>query len=174
MFNNERDERDITVVKEYVTWIDVDHFINSLDEFIKTNKFNGVYGPARGGLLFAVMISHKYKLPFLGAPQKGCLVIDDIVDTGKTAEAWKDKGYKIASMYYKINPLVEPDFWMYEKKDNWISFPWEDIRSDEDIQKANDTITKVINNLFYKTDDIDIVNDFKESLNILKGGHYNE
>lgn len=171
---NERDERDMTIKKEFVTWMDVDHFINSLQDFIKEHEFTGVYGPARGGLLFAVMISHKYGLPFLGAPQKGCLIVDDIVDTGKTAEAWKDKGYTIVSMYYKRNNLVEPDYWMFEKTDNWINFPWEETRSDEDIQKALTTIEKIINNLFYKVDDKDIVDQFKEALNIIKGGYYNE
>ena len=163
---NERDERDMTIKKEFVNWMDVDHFINSLQDFIKEHEFTGVYGPARGGLLFAVMISHKYGLPFLGAPQKGCLIVDDIVDTGKTAEAWKDKGYTIVSMYYKRNNLVEPDYWM--------NFPWEETRSDEDIQKALTIIEKIINNLFYKVDDKDIVDQFKEALNIIKGGHYNE
>ena len=77
-------------------------------------------------------------------------------------------------MYYKRNDLVEPDYWMFEKTDNWINFPWEETRSDEDIQKALTTIEKIINNLFYKVDDKDIIDQFKEALNIIKGGHYNE
>lgn len=115
------------VEKEYVTWKMVEDFVLALDEFIKDNNFNGVFGPAKGGLTLAVMIAHQYTLPFLGAPQRGCLVVDDIVDTGYTALAWQNKGYKIASMYYKKNNLVTPDFWLYKKTNKWIQYPWEGV-----------------------------------------------
>ena len=88
-------------------------------------NFNGVYGPARGGLIFSVIISERYNLPFLGAPQKDCIVVDDIVDSGDTALSWKDKGYYVATMYYKDRAKVTPDFYYFEKEDKWIVFPWE-------------------------------------------------
>lgn len=123
---NDRDARDMTPEKIYVSWEDVEEFIISLKPFVEENNFNGVYGPARGGLVFAVMISHRYKLPFLGAPQKGCLIVDDIVDTGDTAKAWANKGYKIASMFYnKSKSVVSVDYYMFDKVDNWIVFPFE-------------------------------------------------
>ena len=124
---NERDEREITVVKEYVTWDDIETFIQILAE--KTNnfaKYNGVYGPARGGVVFATIISNRYGIPYLGAPQKGCILVDDICDSGNTALAWKDKGYTIATMYFKNTSLVEPNFWWKEKGDKWIVFPIEE------------------------------------------------
>lgn len=122
---NDRDEKEITPVKENVSWQDVDNFISSLKNYIKLNQFNGVYGPARGGLIFAVMISHRYNLPFLGAPQKGCICVDDIIDSGATALVWKNKGYNIVSMYYKPNDFVKPDYYYKEKDDKWVYFPWE-------------------------------------------------
>ena len=122
---NDRDKKEITIIKENVTWQDVDNFILSLKNYIELNQFNGVYGPARGGLIFAVMISHRYNLPFLGAPQKGCICVDDIIDSGATALAWKNKGYNIVSMYYKPNDFVKPDYYYKEKDDKWIYFPWE-------------------------------------------------
>ena len=48
-----------------------------------------------------------------------------ICDTGDTALAWREKGYKIATMFYKKGSKVCPDFWRYEKEDKWIVFPWE-------------------------------------------------
>ena len=123
---NKRDERDDTVIKQYVTWEDVENFISWLSH--RTNNFkdyNGVYGPARGGLIFAVIISNRYNIPFLGAPQVGCLCVDDICDTGDTALAWKNKGYTIATMFYKDSSKVKPDFWQHNKEDKWIVFPWE-------------------------------------------------
>ena len=123
---NLRDERDMTIIKEHVTWNDVEEFVKWLAE--KTNNFEGstgVYGPARGGVTYAAIISNRYNLPYLGAPTVGCLCVDDICDTGDTALAWRRKGYKIATHYYKKDALVEPDFWLKTKDDKWIVFPWE-------------------------------------------------
>lgn len=126
MFNiNDRDKRDMTVEKKYVTWEQVEDFITKLTPFIKEHNFTGVYGPARGGVVFACIVSNRFGLPYLGAPQKDCLIVDDIVDSGRTAEAWKDKGYTIASMYYNKKSIIEPDFWIQKKQDLWVVFPWE-------------------------------------------------
>ena len=124
---NERDKKEITPEVYHVTWDQVNEFIYCLTSVIQTQgkSFTGVYGPARGGLVFAVILSHKLNLPFLGAPQPGCLIVDDICDTGNTALAWKDKGYYIATMFYKKGAKVTPDYWNMEKGDLWIKFPWE-------------------------------------------------
>lgn len=124
--NNLRDNREMTKDKRYVSWEEVEDFIKNLaiatDNF---KQFNGVYGPARGGLVFAVIISERYNLPFLAAPQQGCIIVDDICDTGNTALAWKDKGYTIATMFYKKTSKVIPDYWYYLKEDDWVVFPFE-------------------------------------------------
>ena len=123
---NLRDERDKTVIKEYVTWDDIEDFIAHLaHETDNFKKFNGVYGPARGGIIYAAIISNRYNIPFLGAPQVGCLCIDDICDTGDIALAWRNKGYFIATHYFKKGAKVEPDYWFREKEDKWIVFPIE-------------------------------------------------
>ena len=134
--SNERDEREMTVEKEYVTYNDIEEFILKLAKDTNNFKdFNGVYGPARGGLLYAILISERYNLPFLGAPQRGCLCIDDICDSGDTALAWRQKGYTIATHYYKEGAKVEPDYWWKLKGDKWIVFPVEE-----------DTRNKKVNN----------------------------
>ena len=124
--NNLRDMKDITPEKVYVQWFQVENFVSWLSE--QTDGFrniNGVYSPARGGLVLGVIISNRYNVPFLAAPQVGCICVDDICDSGDTALAWREKGYKIATMYYKKGSKVTPDFWMFEKENKWIVFPWE-------------------------------------------------
>lgn len=130
---NLRDEREMTVVKEYVTWNDVEEFVNWLAE--RTNNFEGytgVFGPARGGVIYAAIISNRYNIPYLGAPTVGCLCVDDICDSGDTALAWKQKGYKIATHYYKEGAKVEPDFWYKNKNDKWIVFSIERDNRDQE------------------------------------------
>lgn len=134
--NNLRDEREVTIIKRYVTWNDVEEFVSMLAE--KTNNFkdfNGVYGPARGGVVYASIISNRYNLPYLGAPQVGCLVVDDICDSGDTALAWKNKGYTIATHFYNKKSKVEPNYWLEEKDDKWIVFPIEeDTRNRKEVE----------------------------------------
>ena len=125
---NERDERDMnTQEKLYVSWDDLEHFISWLAEKTDNFKnFNGVYGPARGGLVFAVIISNRYNIPFLGAPQVGCLCVDDICDKGDTALAWHNKGYTIATMFWNhTESKISPDYWWKYKDGHWVVFPFE-------------------------------------------------
>jgi len=122
-------------MKEYVTWKQVEEFVNYMTDISRRKgiKYSGVYGLPRGGLVLAVMLSHKLKIPLLMSPAPGCLIVDDICDTGesllhyvKNSSGDKAQDYKIATMYYKHNTLgVVPDNYLCRKEDNWIVFPWE-------------------------------------------------
>ena len=132
--NNYRDEKEMTIVKEYVTWDDLEDFINFLGTQVNFSNYTGVYGPARGGVTIATIISNRFKLPYLGAPQVGCLCVDDICDSGDTALAWRQKGYTIATMYYKQGAKVMPEIWWKEKFNKWIIFPWEEDTRNKKVQ----------------------------------------
>lgn len=112
---------------EYVTWEQVTQFIDMLAAQLATDNITGIYGIPRGGLIFAVMLSHKINKPLLMAPCEGCLIIDDIADTGKTLQHYDDEDYTIATMYYHKQSLVIPRFYMLEKTDKWIVYPWEQV-----------------------------------------------
>lgn len=113
-----------------VTWTDVDDFIDKVTIHYATKNLTGVYGIPRGGLILAVMASHSLGIPLLQAPMKGCLVIDDISDTGITLKHYRDKGYQIATMFSTKNTQVKPDLTMFTKDDEWIVFPWERVEDE--------------------------------------------
>lgn len=121
-------------IKEYVVWQSVEEFIDYVVEGLD-RSVTGVYGLPRGGLLFAVMLSHRLNVPMLMSPIDGCLIVDDICDSGESLLHYVNdtsgtgkKKYVVATMYYKENSLgVIPDIWMYEKEDKWIVFPWEEV-----------------------------------------------
>lgn len=126
------------VPKKYVTWQMVEEFIDGIIDTYKDANLTGVYGLPRGGLVFAVMISNRLHIPMLGAPTKGCLVVDDICDTGESLIHYQNnssgdgKGYLTATMYYKDNRLaVKPDYYMFIKHNDWIVFPWEEKEEKE-------------------------------------------
>lgn len=122
-------------MKKYITWNDVDKFVETISTKYK-NKINGVYGLPRGGLTLAVMISYVMGIPMLASPCKGCLIVDDICDSGESLLHYVNNSsnpdeahqYEIVTMVYKKNKLnVVPDYYEIEKLDDWIVFPWEHL-----------------------------------------------
>lgn len=109
-----------------VEWKEVERFIEKLHIFVKSKKlqFTGVYGIPRGGTVLAVLISHALNIPFLGAPCEGCIIVDDISDSGITLKHYREKGYFISTMHYKQTSRVCPDFYGTTTND-WIVYPWE-------------------------------------------------
>ena len=116
-----------------ISWDELTKHIDLLAQNIEDNlatKPTGIFGLPRGGLVPAVMLSHKLNLPLLLAPCEGCVVVDDIADTGTSLLHYKEKGYKVAVIWYKPKSKVKPDF--YAVKDSrgklggsWVVFPWE-------------------------------------------------
>ena len=72
--------------KVYVTWNQVEEFVECVAKHIEDNKINisGVYGIPRGGLVFAVMLSHRLHIPMLASATSDCLIVDDICDSGES------------------------------------------------------------------------------------------
>ena len=131
-------------MKEFISWNVVDECVLDIAEhLIRTEiKFRGVYGIPRGGALLAVMLSHKlnitfYPLYFSTAKFDGddFVVIDDIVDTGKTLQNLKKLDENEQAYYVSIHEhkdsIVKPDYSVIYKEDKWIVYPWETEDSEE-------------------------------------------
>jgi len=101
--------------------------INKIAERAKNFNINSVYGIPTGGLVPAVYVGHLLNVPVVEENYIGkeTLIIDDICDTGKTLGAYNHFGYNTATIYYHKQSIVEPDIWIYEKRNEWIKFPWE-------------------------------------------------
>lgn len=117
--------------KEYVTWDDVNQFVDMVD-YQTCRKVSGVYGLPRGGLILAVMLSHRLNVPLLMSPADNCMIVDDICDSGESllhyvnnSSGHEDHKYTIVTMYYKEGAAVQPDMYSCKKDDKWIVFPWE-------------------------------------------------
>ena len=109
-----------------------DNFLLAMQEIAKRiNKLPGksIYGIRRGGMVPAVYLSHLTGRRIVPSPGKKTIIVDDICDSGTTLYDYKKLGYKTATIYYHKQNIVEPDIWIYEKKDDWILFPWETRKS---------------------------------------------
>ena len=115
-----------------IDWNKLEEYVQTLaDKITKYEKpVSGVYGLPRGGLVPAVMLSHKLNAPLLLAPCKGCIVVDDIADTGVTLQHFADSGYRIAVIWYKPCSKIVPNYYAVKSTRKtfggaWIVFPWE-------------------------------------------------
>lgn len=116
-----------------VSWDEVGFYLNSIAEQIDPHDYVGVYGIPRGGSVLAAWLSHKLYLPLLTVPEKRCLVIDDICDSGETLssclrqlESLGDNSSWITTMFCTPRILSgKLDYYFKAKGDNWIVFPWE-------------------------------------------------
>lgn len=111
-----------------ISW---DEFGNLVEELMLKIKgdFDGVYGIPRGGLVVALCISHKLRLPMLVQPTDKTLIVDEISDTGKTLQQYKNQ--KIACLFSTPWTEVVPNWFVGTKadKNEWLVMPWE--REDE-------------------------------------------
>lgn len=130
--------------KKYVQWWEVKEYLYNLIDRLKEDKYfhldecPGIFTFPRGGLILATLLSYQINKPILMNPEPGCIIIDDIIDTGITMKKYSDlineKNYFITAMFMKDNQLAEEaefqcfcDYFEYVKKDEWIVYPWEDM-----------------------------------------------
>ena len=113
------------MTKRYISWEEVETLVNILHENIleSDENFDTIWGLPRGGLIPAVMLSHKTGIPY-GTDYGNALVVDDICDSGKTLQQLE---YKTAVLHYKPHTsIIEPTFYACKfKSDDWIVYPWE-------------------------------------------------
>ena len=139
--------------KIYLSWNDVEWLITTLSTKIQTRdqfnqKIETIYGCPRGGLIPAVMLSHRLNLPLIvdeNQINKNTLIVDDICDSGKTFLSMYDKyieGYEpedvpeFACLHYKFDTSdFTPDFFGAEIRgfNGWFVYPWE-TKNSEAIQ----------------------------------------
>ena len=134
--------------KLWYSWEEMRRDVNVLCRDIVLDKFDPevIVGLSRGGLVPSVMMSHWFKKPlkpvvaamrdfpeweeYLPRPtDKRVLVVDDIVDTGKTLERLKPlmgPTNVIYTIYYHEQSTITPNAYVFEKKGDWVVFPWEE------------------------------------------------
>ena len=123
-------------MKEFVSWNVIDEAVTDIAFNIKnTNKdFKGIYGIPRGGLILAVMLSHKLDLPLIMSKEEldeNSIIIDDIADTGKTLLDFTEYESYVVTIHEHEQSLIKPDYSVLDKGDKWIVYPWETEDSEE-------------------------------------------
>jgi len=124
--------------KQYISWGQIDKAIDIMLKQIKAvdKQYEMVVGITRGGLIPAVILSHKLDLPMMAMPKehvlppetaKNVLIVDEIYDTGATINLIKQHhpNTDFAVLYHNLN-LPRLNYYGHIKRlDHWLVFPWE-------------------------------------------------
>ena len=161
-----------------LSWDDLEILVDKLCKKIpfETPTIDSVTGIARGGLIPAVMVSHKLGLPYVDAVGPNTLVIDDIADSGATLE--KSPGIYTAVLHYKPHTSsFIPTIWAEEhNSDEWLIYPFErsDSKPMQDYLKSKEfnegSRENHLQKLTDQAQDLDL--GYDKELDHLKDGHY--
>ena len=125
------------VKKVYVEWEDLERDIDKIVSQVKEVDY--VVGIPRGGLIIAVMVSHRLGIKHmtvdhlekleefnLDIDKKRILIVDDISDSGQTLKRYKKEGYTTATLDVRNSTITVPDHYVnWLDNTNWIVYPWE-------------------------------------------------
>jgi len=125
------------VKKVYVGWGQLEESVSKLVSNIKEVDY--VVGIPRGGLIIAVMISHRLGIKHMTIDhlekleedgfeliKKRILIVDDISDSGQTLKRYKKEGYTTATLDVRNSTITVPDHYVnWLDNTNWIVYPWE-------------------------------------------------
>lgn len=112
--------------KLFSYWDDIETVINEIVDKLNELKLpiDSVYGIPRGGLIPAVILSHKLDLPLTLTPTENTLIVDDISDTGVTLSQ-NDYKYTV-TLHMRKGSTYEPTIYgRFIDSDKWIVYPWE-------------------------------------------------
>jgi len=116
--------------KIYLTWDEIENAIESLAYQIQKSNtpIEAITGLPRGGLIPAVLLSHKLDVPYIDTDFmefEHILVVDDICDSGETLKQ-HHQFFTTATIHYKQSASIQPDFYYtLAPQDKWIVYPWE-------------------------------------------------
>lgn len=133
--------------KHFVTWDEFDILINYLVAQIEVSgkKYNRILTFKRGGLIPAVVLSHRLGITNLTIERQRVfiivddklLVVDDITDSGETLIPYAGKDDTL-TLYGKTTSEVKPTYcpkWVMPQV--WVVFPWEN--KDAEMKRDRET-----------------------------------
>lgn len=122
--------------KVYISFDDIKNLVDVIAKKVleELPNIDSITGIERGGLIPAVMLSHKLNLPYVKAIRPNTLVVDDICDSGVTIR--DTVGVYTATLYTKESAVVQPTIYGTKllNEAQWLVFPWEN----EDAEPIQD------------------------------------
>lgn len=93
------------------------------------SNYNSIFGIPRGGIPLAIKLSQLLDLPLVQEPREWTLVVDDIMDSGRTRSKYLNNSF--ACIHWNLNKRncydqeLNPSFYYQDSKGEWIEYWWE-------------------------------------------------
>ncbi len=123
---------------DVICWDDINSAVEEITrQIIDTGiTYEVIYALPRGGLVPAVMLSHRLDVPLvlnmeevwrLKVKHKNALIVDDIADTGETLKYFIEQNFDVATLFVREHTSKIKPKYSYKNinHDNWLLFPWE-------------------------------------------------
>jgi hypoxanthine phosphoribosyltransferase len=111
-----------------LTWKDFDRAVEVLAAGLEQSGAELIYAFPRGGYPLAVALSHRLEIPMAYAwkcaPEK-VILVDDIVETGRTLRPYLGKPYHIVTWVAKGWTGNGVNYLLRAHPNQWVVFPWE-------------------------------------------------
>ena len=136
--------------KEFFSFEKLDVAADNLyDQIMDANiKLDAIYYVPNGGLALAMLLSAKLGLPVVSKIIPRTLIVDDIVDSGKTLQNLLDAAgmyqadLHFAAIHVKDHSLFNPDFkYQMIQSGVWVEYAWEVAKGETGIE---DHITRIL------------------------------
>ena len=123
--------------KVFIDWSTIEFLVDQLTTQIRKSgkQYDAVVGVLRGGLVPAVMLSHRLNLPMyvvwpdsqLGDGLPNLLFVDEIYDTGKTINRLQacHPSADFAVLYHNSDLPPLKFYGTKQLLNKWLVFPWE-------------------------------------------------
>ena len=110
---------------KHLSWAEFDQAVEWMTGRYMSSSFTGVYGVPRGGLCLGVALSHSLQIPLLLDPMEGCLVVDDVYETGQSLTAVREQVRATFVVWVTKSPALWWDAAKTVVTEEWLVFPWE-------------------------------------------------
>lgn len=108
--------------KQEVSIKEVSFYVEYLASIIPIEKYNSIYAVPNGGYIIAIILSNLLRIPLVIKPEKKTLIVDDLIDSGKTMKLFPENDKAV--LYVKNKRYDEVTYYA-EITNNWLIFPWE-------------------------------------------------
>jgi hypoxanthine phosphoribosyltransferase len=131
--------------RRFVPWHYIEPFFEQIRAYLKETgkKPDAVFGPPRGGIIYAKALSDYLGLPWSAELDDNMIYAEDIFDTGKTAEKTADfkNIINVAMTYRAGRSVTKPDVAYLDAEEYWMVHPHERYQNgydSESIKTIND------------------------------------
>lgn len=114
--------------------------------YVVKKEYSSIYPVPRGGIVLAVAMAARLGVPIVTKPNPTTLIVDDLMDSGKTRSKFKDNDFICihCKPWAQIQVSQGKDTYYLRKVKDWVHYWWEDQTK---VDSLEDNITRILQSI---------------------------